>query len=315
MIRSPQISSIRTGAAIGVVVLSLAGCGFIAERLKDEPVKRVQALAPDQACDAAEQTQNRLSGGYLRQAAAGGLAFDPVLIAGRSNRNGLREEIDLNDKSQPRETEDIRGTTFIGTKKATAKQRVGFGLPGKLPNVYDVTYAINKINFTGPMVVGPSAVVSEIPTSGATLYTGKVELSIIAPDEAGDLITTKAAGRFTMKAGFATQRGSFSATDFDKSLSFDRLIWSNLFLCGTRFVSSGKGVVGVQTGDGPVLAPFKADRNPAPFGALFESSQFAPTERPAPPESFGGVLVIQSDNGTIIAVFLSDQAKEQESDV
>ena len=295
--------------------LSLAGCGFIAERLRDEPVKRVAALAPDQACDAPEQTQNRLSGGYLRQAAAGGLAFDPVLIAGRSNSNGLSDEIDLNDKSQTRETEDIRGTTFIGTKKAKAEPRAGFGQPNKLPNVYDVTYAIKDVDFTGPMVVGPAAIVSEIPTSGATLYEGKVELSIIAPDKTGELQTTNTTGRFAMTAGYASRRGSFSASGFDKDLSFDRLTWSNLFLCGTRFVSSGKGVVGVQKGDGPVLAPFKNDRDPAPFGALFESSQFAPAERPAPPNSFGGVLVIQSDNGTIVAVFLSDQAKEQESDV
>ncbi|ABG33662.1 hypothetical protein CEP88_10295 [Roseobacter denitrificans] len=315
MINAPPISLMRMGAAIALALIGLAGCGFIADRLRDEPVKRVEVLTPDQACDASEQTQNRLSGGYLRQAEAGGLAFDPVLVNGRSNSNGLSEEIDLNDKSQTRETQDIRGTTFIGTKKASAKLRAGFGQPGKLPNVYDVTYAINDINFTGPMVIGPAAVISEIPTSGATLYAGKVALSIIAPNNAGELETTKATGRFEMNAGYASQRGSFTAKDFDKELSFDRLIWRNLFLCGTRFVSSGKGVVGVQEGDGPVLAPFKTDREPAPFGALFESSQFAPSERPAPPVSFGGVLVIQSDNGTIIAAFLSDQVKEQESDV
>lgn len=299
---------------IGVIFLGLTGCGFIADRLKDEPVKRVEALAPDQACTASEQTEKRLSGAYLRQAEAGGLAFDPVLITGRSSTNGLRENLSLHDKSQIRESSDVQRTTVIGTKKSVAKERMGFGLSGKLPNVYDVTYAINDINFAGPMVVGPSAVVSEIPTSGAMVFAGKVELSITAPDKTGELKTIKTAGRFAMKAGYATQRGSFSASGFDKDLSFDSLTWTNLFLCGTRFVSSGKGVVGVQKEGGPVLAPFKADRDAAPFGALFESSQFAPNERPAPPNAFGGVFVIQSDNGTISAVFLSDRVKEPDAD-
>lgn len=311
-----NISKLIKASVITISVLALTGCGFLRDRLKDKPVTRVQALLPDQACDATEQTEKRLSGAYLRQAATGGLSFDPVLIAGRSSGNGLAPDVDLNDQSQEREVADLRGTTFVGTKSATAAEREGFGPTAKLPNVYDVTYSINDADFTGPMVVGPSSVLSEIPTSGRVVYQGRIDITVTTIEEDGTQKTQKATGRFAMQAGFATLRGSFTANGFGDAIQdFDSLNWTNLFLCGTRFVSSGKGIVGVKkTADGPALAPFKSERDPAPFRALFEAAQFAPTTRPAPPVGFGGIFVIQSDKGTLTAAFLSDRVATQEEE-
>ena len=64
----------RVGTALGLM-LSLAACLNIRERLAEQPVTRVTAQPVDQACDAPEQTDKRLSGAYLRQSDASGLTM------------------------------------------------------------------------------------------------------------------------------------------------------------------------------------------------------------------------------------------------
>ena len=116
-----------------------------------------------------------------------------------------------------------------------------------------------------------------------------------------------------MQAGYGSGRGNFAASGFS-NLPFDALNWTGLFMCGTRFVSGGQGSITVQAEGGPPLPPFKTGREAVEFTALFESTQFAPIERLAPPIAIGGVFVIQSDSGTITAVFLSDHVEEPEPD-
>lgn len=291
---------------------SLAACGVISARLAKEPVKRVTALEVTQACDAPEEIEKRLTGAFLRQSSAAGATFVPVLISGRENANGLAPDFSLNDLAQTPAVEGTPAKVVQRRQDAAARERHGFGQAGRLPNVYDVSYTINQITFSGPLVAGTGAFINEVPTSGNTRFTGQVAIELTTQTDAGDTSTQRAVGRFAMLAGYGSARGGFTASGFDAALPFDTLNWSNLFLCGTRIVSSGKGNVTVRQGDGPALSPFKADRAPAAFNALFESSLLAATERPGPPQGFGGVFVIQSDNGTMTAVFLSDPQLDTE---
>lgn len=309
-----QMRPVRSGIFV-VLTLGLVGCGVISDRLAAQKIKRVTTLPADQACDAPEQNEPRLTGAFLRQSAASGSGFVPVLVAGRASRSAIDPDLTINEQSQTRETQDIRGTTVVGSKSGTAKRRPGFGPPDAVPNVYDISFEAQDITFSGPMVVGPSSFGIEMPSSGATLFSGRIEMDFTTQDESGAAQTVRAQGRFSMQAGYGSQSGSLTASGFDADLPFDTLSWSNLLLCGTRFVSGGQGIVTVQTEGGPPLAPFKTDRATAPFVALFEAALFAPQERPATPTSLGGIFVIQSDNGTLRAVFLSDQLPEPDADV
>ncbi len=296
----------RVGTALGLM-LSLAACLNIRERLAEQPVTRVTAQPVDQACDAPEQTDKRLSGAYLRQSDASGLTFVPVLVTGRENRNGLTEDVTIVDESQSEKVDDKRGTIAVGRRDAIAKARSGFGPVDTLPNVYDVTYSTRDATFRGPMVLGPGAFLDEIPNSGARLFSGRIAITLITQDDDGKQSERMSTGQFALQAGYGSARASLSASGFDGSLPFDVLQWTNLYLCGTRFVSSGQGIVTVQQDGGPALSPFKTDRAAPAFTALFESSLFAPEERLGPPASIGGIFVIQSDSGTLIGALLSDQ--------
>lgn len=312
-----NITNLIKHASFGTVILTLGACGVIAARLAEQPVERVTGVEVTQACDAPQEIEKRLSGAFLRQSSAAGQNFVPVLITGRENANGLAPNFTFTDEAQTQEVEGIPGTVFQGPRKATSKEIPGFGTSGSLPNVYDITYGIGDITFSGPLVTGPGAFIYEVPSSGDTVFSGRIAVTVIRPTATGETETLKAKGQFAMRAGYGSARASFTATNFDAALPFDTLNWSNLFLCGTRFVSSGKGVVTVQKADGPALSPFKLDRAPAALTAVFESSLLATRDRPAPPAGFGGVFVIQSDNGTMTAVFLSDQPpelKEEDAD-
>ncbi|MEO9651735.1 MAG: hypothetical protein ABJ360_18270 [Roseobacter sp.] len=304
----------KSGLAV-LTLFSVGACAAISARLEKQPVTRVTALAPTQSCAASELNERRLAGAYLRGSAAAGATFAPVLVTGRDNQNALDPDLTFNDQAQTQEVEGIPGTVYQGPRSASSEVRDGFGPKQSLPNVFDVSYSIDDVAFNGPLVIGSGAFLYEIPSSGETLFSGSIALEIIATDDGGASNTLRINGRFTMKAGYGSARGELTANAFDVELPFDTLKWTGLFLCGTRFVSSGKGVVTVQKGEGAALSPFKADRAPAAFRALFESSLLAASERPAPPVAYGGVFVIQSDNGTMTAVFLSDQVaktKDQE---
>lgn len=298
-------------AGTGLIVL--ATCGVIRAQLDARPTTRVSTVPVDQACDAPEESERRLTGAYLRLSDASGLTFVPVLVQGNENRNGLSDEVRLSDKSQAPDADSNRRSTFVGPNDAIAKPRRSFGNTGLLPNVYDVTFEAKKTTFSGPMVLGPGSVLSEIPSSGSVLFAGTISVDLITQDDAGAQSQQRSSGRFEMRAGYGSGRAVITASGFSPDMPFDTLQWTNLFLCGTRFISSGQGVVTVQTTDGPPLSPFQDGRDKPAFTALFESAQFAPEERLGPPASLGGIFVVQSDNGTLTGVFLADQPPVEEA--
>ena len=121
-----------------------------------------------------------------------------------------------------------------------------------------------------------------------------------------------AEGRFTASIGFGSGRSTFTVDALQvtsgAALPFATLTWGPLGLCGARVVSSGQGAIKLVAEDGRKVSPFLTGRAPTPLRSSFEAAQFAADDRPGPPGRFGGVFLIESDEGTISAVFLSDGA-------
>ncbi|WP_375229596.1 hypothetical protein [Roseobacter sp. S98] len=306
-----------TGLAL---LIGTAGCSVLEELplpelpeiglpefLKPTETDRLIGIAPAAgSCIAEDKDDKEMAGSLLRRSAAAGYDYDTVLLTGRSSNLGLAPRFSFIDRSAQVEERPSDSTPGVGSRKADASERGGFGTSGSLPNVYDVSYNIFDQEFSGPMVIGPGAAEIEIPSTGSVTFAGPIALELITADEGGTISVIRAKGRFAFTAGYGSGQGTFAASGFDAELPFDQISWTNLFQCGGRFVSSGKGVVTVQKGDGPPLPPFKTGRDAVPFRAVFESAQFAPEERPAPPVSAGGTFLIESDAGTLTGVFLSD---------
>jgi len=287
--------------------VTVSGCDLVAEKAFDEFQKTEAAqlvgLAPDEPCVLTRREGKRLAGAYLRQPVAA-LGFDPVFIDGRVNRKRLARNIQFDDTALRRlRPQDDDG--FAGSRKSVAIPRAGFGRNDQLPSVFDLTYRTKKVNYEGPLVVGPGAAAPEIPSSGTAVFTGRVELDLLRFSEDGELTKRKATGQFRFEAGYGSGRGTLAISDLSGDLGFTELTWTRLFLCGTRFVSSGQGEVRVSSGKRSSY-PFQTGREPVPLRSIFEASQFAAVDRPGPPLWFGGVLLVESDAGTISAVFLSD---------
>ncbi|WP_298841270.1 hypothetical protein [uncultured Roseobacter sp.] len=322
-----HISAAGRVAGLGVA-LTLGSCSVLEEIplpelpelalpefLRSTETTRIIGIAPAAGpCLAEDADDKEMAGSLLRRSATAGYDYDTVLLIGSSSTLGLAPRFSFIDRSAQVEDRPGDSTPGVGSRKADATERGGFGTTGALPNVYDVSYNIFDLAFSGPMVIGPGAAEVEIPSTGSVTFSGPIALELITPDTDGGVTVTKARGRFSLQAGYGSGRGAFAASGFDADLPFDRLTWTNLFQCGGRFVSSGKGVVSVQDGDGPLLPPFKTGRDAVPFRAVFESAQFAPEERPAPPVSAGGTFLIESDAGTLTGVFLSDLPPAAEDD-
>lgn len=308
-----NITHLMRGIVCITAVLALSACSWIPipEGLRKKETTRVIALKPEANCDLAVIDDTALAGAFLRRSQAAGYSYDTVFITGNSSTLGLSGKLSFDDRTGADDGDDTTKTTFEGAKKATATQRIGFGPDATLPNVYDISYTNKGIDFEGALVVGPGAIGTEIPSTGAATYIGQITIDVITQTKDGGTNRASGTGQFTMLAGYGSKRATFTASGFDTdTLPFEALTWSNLFMCGTRFVSSGKGSVQVQSGDGIGQPPFKTGREQSPFTAVFEASQFAPQERPAPPTSLGGVFSIESDIGTITGVFLSAQPGE-----
>ncbi len=287
----------------------LASCEGVVDDVKESPTAQLVGLVQDQPCVITPREGRRLAGAYLRQPVAA-LGFDPVFIDGRINRRGLKKNIQFDDTAI-RRLRPLDDDGFKGSRKSEATARSGFGPTDQLPNVYDLNYRTKKVNYQGPLVVGPGPAATEIPTTGKAVFTGPVALQLHAFDDEGGLTTQEVQARFRFEAGYGSGRGSFTIFELptDGRVTFSELTWTELFLCGARFVSSGQGEVQVSV-SGARRYPFQTGREPVPLRASFEASQFAPMDRPGPPQSFGGILIIESDLGTISAVFLSDDPPE-----
>lgn len=285
------------------VIGLLAACEGVVDKVKDNETAQLVGLVLDQPCVLTRREGRRLTGAYLRQP-EGALGFDPVLIDGRLNRKGVQKNIQFDDTAL-RRLRPAEDDGFRGSRRSVAQKRAGFRSEPNLPGVYDLGYRTKKVNYRGPLVAGPSPTAQEIPTSGKAVFEGPVQLGLYQFAEDGAVTETTAQGRFRFEAGYGSKRGTLTVSGFSGDLGFDTLTWTRLYLCGARFVSSGQGQVRVSS-DGKARYPFQTGREPIPLRSAFEAAQFASVTRPGPPAWLGGVFVIESDQGTISAVFLSD---------
>lgn len=297
----------RACLAVAASALALSGCGPI-DAFKSSTVGERLGLAPVAPCEVTKLEGKRLIGAFLRQVSASE-GYEMFSVTGVARSTGLPKKLEF-DESKIRRLSLSKEGELSGSRRSTVTPRAGFPNTGALPAVYDMTYRAGGIDYAGPMVVGTSAAGFEIPTTGRALYAGAVQLSLTNFLEDGTVETASAQGRFNIDVGYGSGRARFVVSALETSdgvgLPFETLIWDNLGICGTRVVSSGQGSVKVVSPEGRRSSPFVTGRSVAPARSNFESMQFANQERPAPPDGFGGIFSIESDVGTLSAVFLSD---------
>lgn len=285
----------------------VTGCEGVVDDVKASQTAQLVGLVLDQPCVLTPREGRRLAGAYLRQPTAAPDGYDPIFITGRENKAGLPRSVVFDDKAVRRMNANTQTGDLAGSRRSNAVPRAGFAAPNSLPNVYDLTYRADKIDYQGALVVGNSMAAFEVPTSGAQRFTGRIEVTLKTPNGRGGSISRSATGTFVMNTGYGSKRAQFTAQGLRAGLPFDRLNWTNLYLCGTRIVSSGEGEVTIASPNVAATAPFQSEGAPVALRSVFESSIFAPEARPAAPANIGGVLVVQSDAGTITGVFLSSQ--------
>ena len=261
---------------------------------------------PDLSCVVAPRDDGRLAGAYLRWPAAEAESFAVIGVTGDESRSGQPRTIAIGDLTLQRiGGRDVQGAGLRGSDRSTLKLRPGFGAAPKLPNVYDLGYSWDGADYAGLLAIGHSPGADEMPTSGGATYSGVVLVEMGGPAGAGGSARPQATGRFTLTAGFGTQRGQFTADLAGGGLPFTRISWSNLFLCGGRFVSSGQGQVLVTDAAG-THPPFQGGADPVPLVSSFAAALIAPATRPAAPFGVGGAFAVQSDLGAITGTFMTD---------
>ncbi len=285
------------------MLLGLPGCAVV------DGVKNAMkdAAKPDEpSCDLLPFEKGQISAAYLRWPSADARSHDVLHVTGRESRASLPQTLDLGGTHLDRISgADVRERGLRGTNRSTLKLRPGFASGAKLPNVYDLGYREGEMDYAGVMVAGASPGAEEIPSGGAASYSGRVVVGLGPALSGGS--SAQAEGRFTLTVGYGTQRAVLRIDLTGGTLPFARLDWSNLYLCGTRLVSSGQGEVSVTDATGATAPPFGTASQPVPILSRFDVTLIAPVQRPAPPQGIGGVFLIQSDLGTLTGVFLSDQ--------
>ncbi len=287
---------------------ALAGCGVV-DKVRKSAAFELIGLAPDEPCVISNLESRRLTGAYLRRTEPV-TAYQTFFVAGKNNREGVLRKIWFDETAIRRFSGDDEGI-LRGGRGSEATPLAGLSEGNTLPGAYSVSYSAKKIDFSGPLVLGPSPKATEFPSTGQAVFKGPVKMTLTRIDDSGAETVSDVAGRFSAAVGYGSGRTTLVIADMQvtsgPALPFKSLTWSRLGLCGSRVVSSGQGVVTLVNDTGQRVAPFGP---PNPESALikssFEASHFAATERPAPPAGFGGVFAIQGDTGTLTGVFLSD---------
>ncbi|MDE0968750.1 MAG: hypothetical protein OSA51_05010 [Octadecabacter sp.] len=292
---------------LGMVTLLIA-CEGIVDAVKGNETAQILGLVLDQPCTLTSREGRRLAGAYLRRPIIAPLGFDLLFINGRESRAGLPRSLIIDDTALRRLKDRNEDDTLTGSHRSTATLHAGFAPESTLPNVYALAYRANKIEYTGPLVVGPTMAEFEIPTSGSQTFAGRIDVSLFTQSPDGSPLSATSTGTFEMSTGYGEKRAHFTVSGLGADLPFESLSWTNLYQCGARLVSSGEGRVTTKSESNAATPPFQTDQTPVPLNSMFESSLFAPATRPALPEKVGGTFVIQSDVGTITGVFLSDVA-------
>lgn len=281
----------------------LSGCGAV-EAVQTSKTFELLGLAPDEPCVVTRREGKRLAGSYLRQPVAAS-GSDVFFVTGKTSRQGLPRNLDFNDQTVRRIRPTEEGP-LEGARRSVATPIQGLGIAGELPAAYTMTYRSERIDYEGPVVVGPSPTGFEIPTTGQVIYEGDVQLTLTTSEaETVKLV------KFTAEIGYGSQQARYSVDASGAGLPFDAVQWSRLGICGTRVTSSGQGQVLFVKADGTRAVPFQTGREVTPIRALLESSQFASDDRPGPPDSYGGTFVIAGDIGTLTGVFIATQSKSE----
>ncbi len=295
------VARVLLAAALVLAGLTLVGCG-------GKPDEADVAMGPIEACIPSRKDGKRLLGAYLRRVEAA-QGYEMFSVTGKARSSGLPRNLAFDDRKIRR----LRGGgdgPLTGSRRSTVTPHPGFAATGTLPAVYELSYRAEKIDYTGALVVGNSAAGFEIPTTGRMVHSGRIALTLSLFDAAGGAAVATAEGRFTASIGFGSGRSTFTVDALQvtsgAALPFATLTWGPLGLCGARVVSSGQGAIKLVAEDGRKVSPFLTGRAPTPLRSSFEAAQFAADDRPGPPGRFGGVFLIESDEGTISAVFLSD---------
>ncbi|MGC3939752.1 hypothetical protein ACOTTU_18250 [Roseobacter sp. EG26] len=289
---------------VPLVTGTLVACGAV-EAVQTSKTFELLGLAPDEPCVVTKREGRRLAGSYLRQVAASE-GSDVFFVTGKTSRKGLPRNLNFSDLTVRR----IRPTDdgpLEGSRRSVAKPIEGLGVDGQLPAAYTMSYRAERIDYEGPVVVGPSPTGFEIPTSGRIVYSGDVQLTLAtSPGDGATSYKTEMA-KFTAIIGYGSQQASFKIDTSGTDLPFAGVQWSRLGICGTRVTSSGMGQVLFVQPDGGRQVPFQSGRDQTPIRALLESSQFAREDRPGPPDSFGGTFIVAGDTGTLTGVFIAIQ--------
>ncbi|RBO52831.1 hypothetical protein DSD19_12895 [Rhodovulum sp. BSW8] len=294
--------------ALGLACLAPTACGLVT-KVQELPVVERFGFGIEVPCDINLYQQRRMTGAYLQIAvgSAGGVAH---YVTGRPSRKALPRNLVIEEDTirRLRPEEENGQTRLEGWKRASAVPVAGLGPGTELPAAYTFNFRSQKIDYTGPLVVGQSPTATEIPKAGLSTITGPVRVTFTATDATGKTEVTDALGSFTLQIGYGTGRASFVASGFTAdsgpALPFDSFSWSRLGLCAPRVVSSGQGTVRFTGPDGGRVGLLTPGLEPAAL-LSFEASQFAGTDRPGPPGAAGGVFAIQGNSATLTGVFLS----------
>lgn len=287
------------------LVLAQTGCAAV-DAVKDANLPELVGLADDEPCVLTRREGRKLAGAYLRKPEGDAQGYEVLFISGKESRSDLPRKLELDNRTLRRLGGNPLGEGLRGSSRSTVKLRPGFRTSGEVPNVYDLAYRAAGVNFGGTLVVGSSPAGDEIPTSGAASYSGRIVVDLASPASDGGT-AAQGVGRFTLTAGYGTQRARLTVDLAGAGLPFTSLSWDNLYLCGARFVSSGQGQVLVTDRAGKTAPPFQTGAEPAALTSRLEAALVAAENRPAPPQGVGGVFAVQSDLGTISGIFLSDQ--------
>jgi hypothetical protein len=289
-------------AALGGAGL-LVGCGIITI---DETTTGRLELEPALSCEEAAQEGKRLIGVHMRQSDAS-QQFELLSLTGTVRESRLPRLLVIDEvRTRLSATSDQEEGS---TRSVTAAPRAGFSDGTRLPAVYDLSYRADEENYAGPLVVGNSAVGPELPTTGRGVFRGRVELTRITFEETGNTVASTAEAQFLAVVGFGSGSARFALSDVTTTsgpaFPFVSLEWRNLGVCGARVASTGQGTVRLVSEDGRLVSPFTDGRSLPVLLSSFEAVQFFSDAPPAPPGEFGGIFSIESDAGTLAAVFLS----------
>lgn len=293
-------------------LIALGGCEGIEDavnKVRDTAPLELIGLGPDLPCDVDRFEARRMTGAYL-QVVDGSLGGTTFAISGRVGPSTapLPRNLAINDSRIWGVRADDAGD-LSGWRQSTATPITALNTRDTLPLAYDLSYRVDGVTVSGPLVAGIPPVQDVIPLLGQARRAGGIVLTYTTVGDDGTPAITEATGDFAMQIGYGSGRATFTASGFQVTsgpqMPFASIRWTQLGLCGARIVSSGQGIVSLFDSDGGRVPTLGPGADPSAGSLVLESSQFAASETDDGPTDVGGVIAIQADTSSITAVFLS----------